>query len=445
MQNGFRTLTMSTLLVRVPRTKSTAFEIPLRINDLVFLHTTLRKFHQILCPDSRVFHFRINDVTELAFQTTVADNEAVEPPESPDPIHSAVTINSTFADRDAKTVSQAQLQEDTRLSEIINIQNTELCTGISDQAAIANQDTMQEEMALDRLAMVDQDFKLDWEHARVNKESDHVSFLRGSELVSAEIWRTIKKTGAGYLFPDQLLLVCRESHDSFLEHYSIMNLQSLPGNEVILDGTINSRHSTFHASSRRYIDNKSDTLVIRNLQDIMEDLLLFNMHLNLYVNQGELDLSPLSINCLQPINADTIDSLVECIENGHYHEDLGGFVRNPSHGGQSALNHSMIYKSQYLERIQNNPDYWGGIEFETSFLINFHPDYDFYIINRDSRNQKDPGVYKDGIFYDSYGGKEQHGEYESTTRFELIDGHGMIQERFKIWSNATRKGMGTVK
>lgn len=281
------------------------------------------------------------------------------------------------------------------------------------------------------------------------RESDHVPFFGGSEHISAEIWRTIKKSGAGYCIPSQLLLVCRESHDFFLEHYSIMDLQSLPGNEAISDYTANSSNPTFHASSRGYIDTKSDTLVIRNLQDVLNSLLFFNMHLNLSVitklcihtsegehffdpnigkwvldrvppylwkhietlfpylkqltfiqntcrddrsvRQGELDISPLSINCLQPINDDTINFLLECIANSNYHVKHGRGLSKPSVRGQFALDDSMTYKRQYLERVHSDPDYWGGIEFVTSLLINFQPDCDFYIINRKSANQKDLG------------------------------------------------------
>ncbi|TGO35556.1 hypothetical protein BHYA_0154g00180 [Botrytis hyacinthi] len=467
---------------------------------------------------------------ELAFQTTSTRDKAVESPKTCNLIDSAVAMNSTSGDRDAKTVNETQLQEGAELPEITKVQNMDPCTGVFDRPATAKHDETEEEMGLDRLAVVDQDFEgtlplihfksfavvpgltslVDWEYARMNKreqweflysiceyceslieatqpqtflrkfncfpklplemrrkiwfyalpepclvelnlyrESDHVAFFGGSELVSAKIWRTIKKTGAGYFIPSQLLLVCRESHDFFLEHYSIMDLQSLPGNEVISDDTINSSNYIFHASSRGYIDIKSDTLVIRNLQVVVEDLLFFNMHLNpsvitklsihtseveyfvdpnngreifgglpshlwkhietLFphlkqltfiqntcrddrsVNQGELDLNPLSINCLQPINDDTVGFLLECIAKSHYHVDHERFIPKPYIRGQSALDHSMVYKSQYLERVHNDPDYWGGIEFETSLLINFQPDYDFYVINRKSANQKDLG------------------------------------------------------
>ncbi|TGO45599.1 hypothetical protein BCON_0379g00020 [Botryotinia convoluta] len=488
----------------------------------------------------------MNDMKELAFQTTSTADEAVGSPKSPDSIDSAITINSTFADRDAKTVNQTQLQEDTKLPEIINIQNTELCTGIFDQAAIANQDTTEEEMRLDRLAMVDQDFKctlplihfkgfavwtgeyarmtedeqLDFRHSiyeycekyieatqpqaflrkfncfpklplelrrqiwfhalpepclvelNIYKESDHITFLGGPELVAAKIGRVIKSSRTGNIIPSQLLLGCRESHDFFLEHYSLMDLQSLAGNEIIADGTANSRHSIYHASSRGYIDSKSDTEVEyfidpnngwgrfgglpshqwKHIETLFPHLKQLNFIQNTCrdmrsVNQGELDFSPLSINCLQPINADFIDSPLECITKGHYHEDHDDFVRKLSIKGQSALNHSMVYKSQYLERVQNNPGYWRGIEFETSLLINFQPDYDFYIINRNFPNQKDQGgdsrllitraescrgtislffegwmdnlpVYNDEAFYNGSSGKEQHEEHESATRYD---------------------------
>ncbi|KAF7948474.1 uncharacterized protein EAE97_003885 [Botrytis byssoidea] len=369
---------------------------------------------------------------ELAFQETFTRAEAVESPEIPNPIDSAVTINSTSGDGDAQTVNETQLQEGAELPEIIKLQNMNPRPGAFDQPGIVEQDETEDEMGLDRLAVVDQDLKVDWEYACMTKreqleflysiceycesfveatqpqtflrkfkcfpklplemrrkiwfhalpepslvelnlyrESDHVAFGGGSEHVSAEIWHTIKKFGAGYFIPSQLLLVCRESHDFFLEHYSIMDLQSLPGNEVISDDTTNSSNSTFHASSRGYIDIKSDTLVIRNLQHVVDNLLFFNMHLKLSVitklsihtseaeyffdpnigrnifgglpshlwkhieklfphlkqltfiqnncgdnrsvNQGELDLNPLSINCLQAINDDTVDFLLECI------------------------------------------------------------------------------------------------------------------------------------
>ncbi|TGO52042.1 hypothetical protein BOTNAR_0337g00080 [Botryotinia narcissicola] len=310
---------------------------------------------------------------ELAFQTTSSRDEAVESPGTPNPIDSAITINSTSEDRDAKMVNATQLKEGAELPEIIKVQSIDPCTDVFDRTAIAKHDETEEEMGLDRLAVVDQDLKVDWEYARMNKH--HVAVCGGSELVSAEIWRTIKKSGAGYFIPSQLLLVCRESHDFFLEHYSIMDLQSLPGNEVISDDTNNSSNSTFHAWSRGYIDAKSDTLVIRNLQVVVKNLLFFNMHLNL------------------------------------------------------------------------NPDYWGGIEFETSLLINFQPDYDFYVINRKSADQKDLGgdsillitradsysgtislyfedwmddlpVFKDETFYNNYGLKELFEEHESATRYD---------------------------
>ncbi|TGO72916.1 hypothetical protein BELL_0407g00080 [Botrytis elliptica] len=365
----------------------------------------------------------MNVMKELAFSTTTAGDEAVESPEAPDPIDSAVIINLTFADRDTKTINEIQLQEGAELLEITKLQNIEPRPGVFDQPAIVKQDETEEEIGLDRLAVVDQDFKC-------------------SELVSAEIWRD----NAGFV-PSQLLLVCRESHDLFLEHYSIMDLQSLPGDEVISDATTDSSNSTFHASSSGYIDNKSDTLVIRDLHELATDLLFFNMHLNLSVDQGELDFNPLSINCLHPVNADTISSLVECVEKVHYRVNPEDWVQEPSFTGQLALDSCIVYKSQYLDRVQINPSYWGGIEFETSILINFQPDHDFYIINRSSPNQKDPGgnprslitrsescrgtislyfdhwkdnlpVYYDGSFYKSCGEKEQHEGYESATRYD---------------------------
>ncbi|KAF7949135.1 hypothetical protein EAE96_008304 [Botrytis aclada] len=514
----------------------------------------------------------MNVTKKLTFRTTTAGDEAVESSESLNPIDSAVTINSTFANRDAKTVNQIQLQEDTKIPELSHVQSTKLCRGVFDQAAIANRDTTEEEMELDQLAMSDRNCKLDWEYARMNEDeqhefldsicgywensiettqpqaflrkfncfpklpfetrrriwfyalpepclvelnlysgSDYVPFFGGSELVFAEIWRTMKiwrriqRSGAGYLIPSQLLLVCRESYDFFLEHYSIMDLQSLPGNESLSDGTTNPRQSTFHASSRGYIDNKSDTLVIRDLQCVIQRLRWFNMHLNLSVitrlsihtdevsyfvdhnnrqgllrglpsdlwkhietlfphlkqltlientcrnsrsaNQGELDFHPLSINCLQPINADTINFVLESVEKIHHHENHDNLLRRLSFEGQLALKHSMGYKSQYLERVQDNPDYWGGIEFETSLLINLQPDYDFYMINRNSSNQKDLEgdsrvlitraesrsgtmslyfegwmdglpVHNDEVFFNGSSGKEQHEGYESAKRHD---------------------------
>ncbi|KAF7930123.1 hypothetical protein EAE99_004316 [Botrytis elliptica] len=491
----------------------------------------------------------MNVMKELAFSTTTAGDEAVDP----DPIDSAVIINLTFADRDTKTINEIQLQEGAELLEITKLQNIEPRPGVFDQPAIVKQDETEEEIGLDRLAVISNVpypssiFKMDWEYARMNKdeqweflnsicvywetfieptqpqiflrkfncfpklplemrrtiwfyalpeprlvelhifrESDHVLFSGGSELVSAEIWRD----NAGFV-PSQLLLVCRESHDLFLEHYSIMDLQSLPGDEVISDATTDSSNSTFHASSSGYIDNKSDTLVIRDLHELATDLLFFNMHLNLIffdpnngrgifgglpshlwkdietlfphlkqltfientcrndrsVDQGELDFNPLSINCLHPVNADTISSLVECVAKVHYRVNPEDWVQEPSFTGQLALDSCIVYKSQYLDRVQINPSYWGGIEFETSILINFQPDHDFYIINRSSPNQKDPGgnprslitrsescrgtislyfdhwkdnlpVYYDGSFYKSCGEKEQHEGYESATRYD---------------------------
>ncbi|KAF7897173.1 hypothetical protein EAF00_005401 [Botryotinia globosa] len=502
---------------------------------------------------------------KLASQTTSKRDEAVELPETPDSIDSAVTINSTSGDRDAKTVDETQLQEGAELPGIMKVQNMNPCTGAFDQPAIVKPDEWEQEMGLDRLAVVDQDSKVEWKYARMNKreqweflysifeycesfveatqpqtflrkfnyfsklplemrrkiwfyalseptlvelnlyrESDHVAVCGGSEHVSAEIWRTIKKSGPGYFIPSQLLLVCRESHDFFLEHYSIVDLQSLPSSEVISDDTTNTSNSKFHASSRGYIDTKSDTLVIRNLQRVVNNLLVFNMHLNLSVitklsihtseaeysldpnigrnifgglpshlwkhietlfphlkqltfiqntcgddrsvNQGELDLNSLSINCLQPINDATVNFLLECIAKSHYHVEHERFLPNPSIRGQLAIDHSAVYKSQYLERVHSDPDYWGCIEFETSMLINFQPDYDFYVVKRKSANQKDLGgdssllitrgdsysgtislyfgdwmdelpACKDEAFYSDYGLKELFEGHESATRY----------------------------